>query len=204
MIQINNININKTGDKMRIEAEIIGDSAFVNRYIDKIYIDTHDSYLSTGPSEDTVYEHTVTIEDAADEQNATALIDNVERVRKLKIDIPQESIDASLQTNMFVVYLEAGGTNADTPPADCCENIELVAGCVIWMKPLYNDFLAWSRELNNTCEVPQNFLYKFLHYQAFLVSVRTRNILEAIKIYNKHFKHIVCGSHGNHQGCNCR
>lgn len=205
MIQINQIIIDKKGEKLRIDAEIIGDSAFVNRYIKKIYLDTQDSFLTSGPSEDLVYEHEVTVADAADELNATQTIDSVERVKKLHIEIPQEEITASLQHNMFIVYLEAGGVNAETPPADCCENIEIVVGAVIWMKPLYGDFLAFNRELNNSCEIPKNFLYIFLQYQAFLVAVRTNNMLEAIRIYNEFLRHKGCIPRTNAKiGCGCR
>lgn len=205
MIQINNITINKEGNKLRINAEIKGDSAFFNRYIKKIYLDTQDSFLTSGPSEDLVYEHDITTYDAADEQNAIVTINTVDRVRKLDIEIPQEEIDAALPHNMFIVYLEAGGENTDQPPADCCENIEIVVGAVIWMKPLYGDFLAFSRELNNSCEIPKNFLYIFLQYQAFLVAVRTNNMLEAIRIYNEFLRHKDCVPRGNAKiGCGCR
>lgn len=183
MIQINDISIDLKAENLVIDAEIpLGDEGFINH----IYIDTQNSYLSTGPSEDLVYEQDITIEDAKDECNS---VDENENVRKIRIKIPQESICASLKSNLFIVYLE--------------DNEEkITVGITMWMRPLYNHFLAWIREIGHNCEIPRNFIYLYLQYQAFIVSVRTCNIMEALKIYNKYFHRIQFP--GNSSGCNCR
>ena len=113
MIEINDIYINTNGDTLVIDAA----TDDIDTIISHIYIDTHDTYLSTGPSEDRVYEHDVTVDDAKDDCNSTT---EDEKVRKLKISIPQESICASLKTNLFIVYLEDGDE-------------QVVLGTALWM-----------------------------------------------------------------------
>lgn len=182
MIQINQIYIDLTAENLIIDAEIpLGDEGFMSH----VYIDTQDSYLTTGPSDDTVYEQDITIEDAKDECNS--FIDG--NIRKMRIEIPQEAICASLKSNLFIVYLEDNEGKT-------------VIGTAIWMRPLYNRFLAWIREIGHNCEIPRNFIYLYLQYQAFITSIRTCNIMEAIKIYNKYFRRIHFP--GNASGCNCR
>lgn len=204
MIQINNITINKNAEKLIIDAQIISSLAYENCYLKKIYIDTQDSYLSSGPSEDTVYEHDITFEDAKDEYNSTIEIDQEEKVRKLYIEIPQEAICASLRNNFFIVYIEAAG-EADTTKVVCCDLNPLKIGCVLWMQPLYSRFLAWIREIDNTCEIPVNYNYFFLQYHGLITSIRTCNIMEAIRIYNKYIRNNNIGIGNSHfHGCNCK
>ena len=183
MIQINDTYISVNGDRLIIDAE----TDDLETIISHIYIDTQDSYLTTGPSDDRVYDHEVVIDDAKDECNSTT---DDDKVRKLRIEIPQENICASLRNNFFIIYLEDG-------------NEEIVLSTAMWMRPLFNNFLHWIREINNECELPKNYIYLFLQYQAFITSVRTCNIMEAIKIYNKYF-HGLKAIGTNFKGCGCR
>lgn len=197
MIQINDIKINPQADTLTIDAEIKPNEAFGNCYIKKIYIDTQDSYLTSGPSEDLVYEKEISDEDIV----STVVINGEPKARKVVVEIPQINIEANLSSNFFIVYIEAEGTIS--PNASCCESDFMVVGCVFWMRRVYQGFLNWIKEIANTCEIPKNFIYAFLQYQALLTSVRTGNMMEAIKIYNKYIRNIQ-GIGGNINSCGCR
>ena len=185
MIQINDIHITNDAFNLIIDAQVIGDSESINH----IYIDTQDSFLTTGPSEDVVYEQDITEENVSDECNAVKIIDEHTFIRKIRLSIPQEAICASLKNNFFIVYLED-------------DEGKLTTTTVFWHKPLYNSFLRWIREIGYKCEIPRNFIYLFLQYQALITAVRTCNILEAIKIYNKYFHNI--NMIGVSKGCGCK
>lgn len=119
--------------------------------------------------------------------------------RKIHLVIQQKDVCADLKSNFFIIYLEAEG---DVP--DKCEANYITTGAVFYMKSLYQAFLSWIRELNKNCEVPKNFIYIYLQYQALLVAVRTCNMMEAIKIYNKYIRHLYGHHHGSPRGgCNC-
>lgn len=183
MILINDIYINTNGDKLVIDAA----TDDLDTIISHIYIDTQDTYLTTGPSDDRVYEHEVTKVDAKDDCNS---LTEDENVRKMRIEIPQEDICASLRSNFFIVYIEDGDGN-------------IVIGTALWMRPIFNSFLHWIREINQECELPRHFIYLHLQYQALILAVRTCNLMEAIKIYNKYF-HRLKISGTNFKGCSCR
>lgn len=203
MIQFNDIKINTQADTLSIDVEIIPDEAFSKCYLKKIYIDTQDSYLTSGPSEDVVY--TKEIDKGDIDYNIPGSyveIDDDKKVRKLKIDIPQIEIKANLASNFFIVYVEADGIISDTN-VNFCETDYMGVGCVFHMRKVYQGFISWIREIANSCEIPKNFIYSYLQYQALLTSVRTGNMMEAIKIYNKYIKNIQ-GVGGNINGCSCR
>lgn len=190
MVSINDISVTLDGNRLVIDAEV-DEEGF---WLKKVYIDTQDTYLSSGPSGDVVYEHDVTIEDATDECNSTFFPDgsDVAVVRKMRLDIPQEEICASLRDNFFIVYIEAGFEG---------DNDSLVIGTAMWLRHLYNAFLGWIREIERQCEVPRNFIYLYLQYQLMITAIRTCNVMEAINVFNKYFRQIRIDSP---KGCGCR
>lgn len=188
MIHIKHLNINPRGDKLIIDAGIVVDSLFKDCYIKKIFIDTQDTYTIAGPSERTVYELDITEYDASMEPNSKFELDDCVRVRDIHVVIPQEEICASLKSDFLIVYIQADG-NFDKSQISRCESSQIVVGCVYWMKPMYNQFLAFIRELNERCDVPRNYIYKFMQYHALQAAVSTGNMVEAIMIFNKYIRY---------------
>ena len=200
MIEIRNININPQGDKLVIDANIVSNTIFDNCYIKKVYIDTQNTYTVSGPSENTVYEKDITTDDADKFlPNSTITIDEKEYVRNLHLVISEEEICANLQSDFFIIYIQSDG-DFDKSKISKCDSSTLISGCVFWMRPLYSDFLGFVRELNQSCEVPRNFIYLYLQYQALLVAVRTGNMLEAIEIFKKF---IMRHPHHEHHDNSC-
>ena len=63
MVQINDISVDLTAQHLVIDAQVDEEGYWLT----KVYVDTQDTYLSTGPSGDLVYEHEVVVEDATDD-----------------------------------------------------------------------------------------------------------------------------------------
>jgi hypothetical protein len=190
MVQINDISVDLTAQHLIIEAKVDEEGYWLT----KVYVDTQDTYLSTGPSGDLVYEHEVVVEDATDDCNSTFVPEGSEIavVRKMRLVVPQEAICASLKSNMFIVYIEANNGDIES----------YVIGTAMWLRPFYDAFLHWIREVERKCDVPRNFIYLFLQYQAMIVAIRTCNVMEAIRLYNKYFKRID-GVYGFAKGVGC-
>ena len=109
-----------------------------------------------------------------------------------------------LSHNMFFVYIECDGVPAvDTP----CRLDEMTTlGVTFDYGAIYNLAMGYTRELANTCDMPQNFIDFILNVEALKMSIETEHFIPAIGYWqwlmgNSNGKTIgyglrPCGCHG--------
>ena len=105
---------------------------------------------------------------------------------------------------MFFVYIECDGTPASDTPCRLDEMTTL--GVTFDYGTIYNPAMGYTRELVNTCEMPQNFIDFILNVNALKMSIETEHYVPAIgywqwlmnNIFGKTIDYGLkpCGCHG--------
>lgn len=182
MVQFNELKINQAGTKLTIDIQVKNDFYYDNVYLNKVSIDTQDTFISSGPSTKTVY--------------STFLAGNN---KSFKLELGITDILPSLLDNMFFVWVETKGTpSSDTP---CGEDNTLTLGAVLAWYPLYQQALSYIKEVENTCTPPKEFIDFILRIKALQLAIKTGHATQAVKYYNKFFKNIKKGTVINKCGC---
>lgn len=183
MIQFNELKI--TDGKLIIDASVKDLECFQSVTIAGIKIDNQDTFSINGPSD------------------KAFIVPDIEEGRTIHIELDQKAFigkDFSLENDLFIVYLIAGGAPASNTP--CGMDKAWSTGAVANLQKLYNRGLSYIKELSNSCEIPVGFADFILKYKAFVLSLRACDYLQAIKFWKKFFSKdtkIVtkgCGCHG--------
>lgn len=157
-----------------------------NVYIQKIKIDTQDTYASSGPSSNLIYESTTYSSDT----------------KSISIDLTATDFSVSnidMNKTMFFVYAVAGGSPAEDTPCGM-DNVNSL-GVTFSMCPIYNETMQYVKEVENTCELPKAFINKILQLKAIQYSINSGHYTQAIEYYNKFYKNLnvnpkTCGCNG--------
>ena len=155
-----------------------------NVYIDKIKIDSQDTFSSTGPSSSLIYE---SASFPAETKSITLDLD------------ASDFTDIDMDKTMFFVYAVATGTpSADTPCG--MDNVNSL-GVTFSLCPIYNETMQYVKEVENTCILPKSFINMILQLKAIQYSINSGHFTQAIKYYNKFYKNLsvstkTCGCNG--------
>lgn len=155
-----------------------------NVYIDKIKIDSQDTFSSTGPSSSLIYE---SASFPAETKSITLDLD------------ASDFTDIDMDKTMFFVYAVATGTpSADTPCG--MDNVNSL-GVTFSLCPIYNETMQYVKEVEASCVLPMSFINMILQLKAIQYSINSGHYTQAIKYYNKFYKNLSvstkpCGCHG--------
>lgn len=216
MINFNELRV--TDKCLIIDASVSTLPYYDNVYIDTVIVDTQDTYMANGPSGSPVFNYTV---DGSDVVQTVETIcsqykdkfnpmidpqsdDNEPGGKKnVRIEIDQKLLGVSLNDTLFFVYVTVKGTPApDTP---CGMDNQTTMGVVANLYPFYRSMMCYMKETLDRCDMPKNFLDKYLRFKAFELSLKTCHYTEAINMWNKFFRNInnpcqtsktPCGCHG--------
>ena len=184
MIKFTELRVQK--ERLIIVAEVREiEDYYDNVYIDEILIDTQDTFVTTGPSANVIYSTTV-----EGNQKKVTLSLSVN-------DFTDNNID--INKTMFFVYAKAKGI---PHPCPCGFDQETSIGVTFSMCPIYNATMQYVKEVEYTCDIPENFINMYLRFKAIQYSIESGHFTQAIKYYNKFFKGIgvlnfkSCGCHG--------
>lgn len=178
MIKFNELKITPDGKNLIIDISVKDYRYYDDITIDKVIIDTQDTFIINGPSDSPLYSYTV----EGEEKNIRIELNNI----------------AVPLNNMLFVYVVAKGTpSPDTP---CGYDNNIVMQTVVDLYPFYQETLCYLNEINKDCNIPRNFINMILRLKALELCVRTGNYLKAIKYWNKFFsgKKVVI-----HNTCTC-
>lgn len=157
-----------------------------NVYIDKIKIDSQDTFSSTGPSSSLIYE--------------SASFPAQTKSITLDLDASDFTGDIDMDKTMFFVYAVATGTPDPSTPCGFDETPSV--GVTFSLCPIYNETMQYVKEVENTCVLPKNFINMILQFKAIQYSINSGHFTQAIKYYNKFYKNLSvgttnsCGCHG--------
>lgn len=198
MIEFRELRITSDGKYLIIDAAVKEHSYYENVFIDSIVIDTQDTYVQNGPSNNPVYQYKVE-EDGVqnlyaipeecscnpvliDEDKSYCFTYGYEEGRHVRLMLSTKDIPLN---NMLFVYAVAKGTpSPDTP---CGLDNSIVMQTVVDLYPFYQNTLCFLKELNNDCEVPKGFTDMILRLKALELCIRTGNYPQAIKYWKKFF-----------------
>lgn len=197
MIQFNELRITSDNKCLIIDTQVEDLSYFVNVTIDSIFIDTQDSWIPNGPSNNAVRVYS---------ENGGKQLDIIkdDTGRHVRLEITDPIIDSG-KNNMYFVYVIADISNApESMEAPCECNKDSILGTVVNLHSMYQNLMGGIRELSNTCEVPASLINSFLQQEMLDASIRTGNYPVAIQTWKKFFMDGVKYHNTNQCGCNGR
>lgn len=166
-----------------IDVAVLDMPYFDNVYIDRVAIDTQETFDTKGISATPVYEYKV---EGDVKSLQLAIADN-------ELKVPQ------VEGTMFFVYIVTKGIPSSNTPCGLDNNPILGVGVDTYQ--VYRKALIYIRECYESCKVPREFIDFILRYKAFKMCLKTRDFPLAITYWNKFWKTLRksptnCGCHG--------
>ena len=117
------------------------------------------------------------------------------------LPIATEALSGGLSKHMFFVYVECEGALApDTP----CGLDEVSLGVTFDYGVIYNNAMAFTRELADSCQMPKGFIDFMLNTEALKLSLETRHYVPAINYWKwLTGANGILKSNSNSKGCGC-
>lgn len=197
MIQFNELRITSDNKYLIIDTQVEELSCFINVIIDSIFIDTQDSWVPNGPSDNAIRVYS---------QNSGKELDIIkdESGKHVRLEITNPLIDSS-KNNMYFVYVIADTSSApESIEAPCEYSKDRILGTVVNLYYMYQNLMGGIKELSNTCEVPASLINRFLQQEILDASIRTGNYPVAIQTWKKFFMDGIKNHSTNQCGCNGR
>ena len=203
MLIFNELRITPDQKYLIIDVSVDNQKYYENVQIDSIIIDTQDTYIDSGPSNNPIFTYNLTEENSnitqvytdnynpvLDEDTSYCYVESEEKQNKsIRLILNYQDLNVSLQDNMFFVYAIATGTpSADTP---CGMDNSIVKGTIINLYPIYCKTIQYLKELDDSCVVPKNFMDMIIKLKALELSIKTGNSFQAIEYWNKYFKTLI-------------
>lgn len=177
MIYFNTLNILAKDKTLVLDIAVPTSTYFNNVYIDKILIDTQDTFTIDSPSATPIYSYI----DTTDTRKNLSLFLTEDM---LNISASENSIN--LDSDLLYVYVITKGDMATDTPIALQSNITL--------KTIYNSYsilqnsMLYIKELKNTSKIPKNFIDYILRKKALDISILTENYTHANLIWEEYFK----------------
>ena len=166
MVTINELYIPQNGNSIVLKAEVKSEAYYQNVYIDKVYVDTQDTY--TGDFSKTVYTYTCP-----------------DNTKNIDLEITALQMLKPIKDNLFIVSVVTKGTPASDTP--CGMDNDTVTSVAFDTCGVYNTLLEAMEGFDENCEVPAVAMDALLQYTMFVLAVDTGHIDTAISTYNKFF-----------------
>ena len=184
MIEFSECRVSWDGRYLYITTNIENLDYFTNVYIDKVFIDTQDTFTTVGPSDTPIKTYT-----SEGNQKSVSL---VLEYRDLGLGL--------MKDKMLFVWVTTKGTPATNTP---CGQDSARALCAAFNESLlFNKGLGLIRELSSTCKVPTDLENWTLMISAFKLALDTGEYLTAIDLWNKLIKNSDLSSTTQTCGCN--
>ena len=186
------LRISDDGRKLYINLHVNKADYFDNIYLDSITIMTADKVSETNPdipTEDYIYKKVFT--------------ENVKEADLVLTsnDFNESYIKPNLSCDLLFVYVKVKGVPSPCTP--CRLDEEITLGVTFDETMLYQKVMQFTRELNQDCEIPQNFLDLILLWYGFKAAIETEHYTVAIDFWKRLFggKNTMvtskgCGCHG--------
>lgn len=170
MIKWNELRVTQDGKKLIIDGSIEDLEYYKDVYIDRVLIDTQDTYVPNGPSSNTIFTYAV-------ESN---------KEKSIRLELDNKALGSNISNTLFFIYIVVNGTpSIDTP---CGMDNQITLGIAADLYPFYRNIINYMKEVGDSCNIPTNFINKILQFKALELSIKTGHYTEAIKYWNKFFK----------------
>lgn len=193
MIHYNNLYITEDSKCLVIDVAIDEESYYENIYLDKIAIDTQDTYVPNGPS-DKAKIFTIRKEslDKVYADGKEIYVDDhyiyvqgTDKLKHIKLYLTTQDLEVNLSKNMLFVYTIATGTPAPDTPCNC--DVNKILNIVYNDYEVYKSIIPLVKEISNECNNSVAFINKELQLKAIEYAIKSGNYLLAIKYWRKYF-----------------
>ena len=193
MIHYNNLYITEDSKCLVIDVAIDDESYYENIYLDKIAIDTQDTYVPNGPS-DKAKIFTIRKEslDKVYADGKEIYVDDhyiyvqgTDKLKHIKLYLTTQDLEVNLSKDMLFVYTIATGTPAPDTPCNC--DVNKILSIVYNDYEVYKSIIPLVKEISNECNNSVAFINKELQLKAIEYAIKSGNYLLAIKYWRKYF-----------------
>lgn len=201
MIQFNELRYSYDMKYLIIDVSVNQDSYFDRVIIDSIIIDNQDTYNSSGPSSNAIFQRSYTSGEykiepytnvyadkchkALTKDEEECLLKDNTKQRHIRISLKiGEDIKVDTSKDILFVYVKAAGY--PDPATPCGFDNSLILGTVFNLQQLYKDILCHIKELNNKCTISNDLVNSILKLQALEICVKTGNYITLIKLWKEY------------------
>lgn len=169
MVVFEELRITNDGETLIIKARVRTEVYYDTVYIDKVIIDTEDTYREGTPSSEPVYTYTV---------------DGNEK--SITLSLNKADIIPDFKEHLFFVYVKTKGV--PLPSVPCGMDNETTLGVTLYLGNIYNNFLGYIKEMGNgNCQIPKGFIDQILRFKALNLAIDTGHNTQAIDYYKQWF-----------------
>lgn len=118
-------------------------------------------------------------------------------------DFNEKFTVSDLSHNLFFIYIECAGIPAPNVPCRLDEMTTL--GVTFDYGIIFNSAMNFTKELADTCNIPQNYINFILNYEALKMSIETEHYIPAINFWKNIVgqKGIFNSNNINSKPCGC-
>lgn len=206
MIHYNNLYITEDSKYLVIDVAIDEDSTYDNVYLYRIAIDTQDTYITNGPSDNAK----IIFLDEGDVEkpsmNGIGEVKNsdkaIKRVKHIKLTLSAKDLGVNLNKDMLFIYSTASGFIPEDKPDVIKYITDTILNVVVNTYEVYKSIIPLIKEIGELCKDPISFIDRELQIKAVEYSIKNSNYLLAIKYWKKYFMDNTITSSSNKCNCN--
>lgn len=178
MIQFNELKITKDGLNLIIDVSIEKGDYYEDVFLDSIYIDTEETFTSSGPSDNCIYHKEIKDENTLKSANLNPIVSTLSSnyytgIKSYRLILNKQTLGADLKNHVFFVHVTAKGLPKPNTP--CGQDKSLVTGTVLYLYPIFKKSLCYMEVLNKCCEVPTDFIHYILQVKSLEYSIKNSN-----------------------------
>lgn len=193
MLNFNELRLTPDNKCLIIDVSVENISYFENVTIDSIFIDTQETWVPNGPSDNAVVVYN-------QEYKELDIIQDGEG-KHIRLEVKKPLIDISTK-QMYFIYAIADISNAPEVALTFCTcGNEKILGTVVNTYYLYSTLLNGIKEIASDCGNNKNFINNFLRLQSIDASIKAGNYSLAIKYWNMFFNEDI--KEINYKPCGC-
>lgn len=206
MIHYNNLYITEDSKYLVIDVAIDEDSTYDDVYLYRIDIDTQDTYITNGPSNNakTIFLDEDDIEKPS--MNGIGEVKNsgkdVKKVKHTKLTLSAKDLGVNLNKDMLFIYSTASGFISGDKPDVLKYITDTILNVVVNTYEVYKSIIPLIKEIGELCKDPISFIDRELQIKAVEYSIKNSNYLLAIKYWKKYFMDNTITSSSNKCNCN--
>lgn len=206
MIHYNNLYITEDSKYLVIDVAIDEDSTYDNVYLYRIAIDTQDTYITNGPSNNAK----IIFLDEGDVEkpsmNGIGEVKNSDKafkkVKHIKLTLSAKDLGVNLNKDMLFIYSTASGFIPEDKPDVIKYITDTILNVVVNTYEVYKSIIPLIKEIGELCKDPISFIDRELQIKAVEYSIKNSNYLLAIKYWKKYFMDNTITSSSNKCNCN--
>nr|DAP62180.1 MAG TPA: hypothetical protein [Crassvirales sp.] len=206
MIHYNNLYITEDSKYLVIDVAIDEDSTYDDVYLYRIAIDTQDTYITNGPSNNAKI---IFLDEGDIEKPSMNGIEEVKnsgkdskKVKHTKLTLSAKDLGVNLNKDMLFIYSTASGFIPEDKPDVLKYITDTILNVVVNTYEVYKSIIPLIKEIGELCKDPISFIDRELQIKAVEYSIKNSNYLLAIKYWKKYFMDNTITSSSNKCNCN--